>query len=156
MKGCCDMKITPHEISRINNDQKTNKVAKTTENKFEDILQQTINKSSSCEDQTMILPPVQNISNIKFDRISNIDRTQNIEKVEKYLDVLENYQKKLENQSVNLKEMYPLVTQMESEVENMLALLNSLPDEDGMKDILNRALVTSTVEVIKFNKGDYI
>ena len=150
------MKITPHEISRIANDQKTNKVAKTTGNKFEGILQQTINKSSSSEDQTMTLPPVQNISNIKFNRISDIDRTQNIERVEKFLDVLENYQKKLEDPSVNLKEMYPLVTHMESEAENMLALLNSLPDEDGMKDILNRALVTSTVEVIKFNKGDYI
>lgn len=150
------MEITPNEISRIANDQKTNKVAKTTGNKFEDILQQTINKSSSSEDQTMTLPPVQNISNIRFDLISNIDRTQNIERVEKFLDVLENYQKKLEDPSVNLKEMYPLVTQMQSETENMLPLLNSLPDEDGMKDILNRSLVTSTVEVIKFNKGDYI
>jgi len=150
------MKITPHEISRIANDQKTNKVAKTTGNKFENILQQTINKSSSSEDQTMTLPPVQNISNIKFNPISDIDRTQNIERVEKFLDVLENYQKKLEDPSVNLKEMYPFVTHMGSEAENMSALLNSLPDEDGIKDILNRALVTSTVEVIKFNKGDYI
>ena len=150
------MNITLHEISRIANEQKTNKGAKTTGNEFEDILQQTINKSSSSEDQTMILPPVQNISNIRFDLISNIDRAQNIERIEKFLDVLENYQKKLEDPSVNLKEMYPLVTRMESEAENMLPLLNSLPDEDGMKDILNRALVTSTVEVIKFNRGDYI
>ena len=150
------MKITPHEISRITNDQKTNKVAKTTGNKFEGILQQTINKSSSSEDQTMTLPPVQNISNIKIDLISNIDRTQNIERVENFLDVLENYQKKLEDPSVNLKEMYPLVTRMESEAEKMLPFLNSLPDEDGIKDILNRILVMSTVEAIKFNKGDYI
>ena len=150
------MKIIPHEISEIANDQKTNKVAKTTGNKFEDILQQTINKSLSSEDQTMTLPPIQNISNIRFDPISNIDRTQNIERVEKFLDVLENYQKKLEDPSVNLKEVYPLCTHMEREAENMLPLLNSLPDEDGMKDILNRALVTSTVEVIKFNRGDYI
>lgn len=150
------MKITPHEISKIANDQKTNKIAKTTENKFENILQQTINKSSSSENRSMTLPPVQNISNIRLDLISDIDRTQNIERVEKFLDILENYQKKLEDPSVNLKEMYPLVTEMQSETENMLPLLNSLPDEDGMKDILNRALVTSTVEAIKFNKGDYI
>ncbi len=150
------MKIIPHEISGIANDQKTNNVAKTTGNKFEDILQQTINNSSSSKDQTMTLPPIQNISNIRFDPISNIDKTQSIERVEKFLDVLENYQKKLEDPSVNLKEMYPLVTEMQSETENMLPLLNSLPDEDGMKDILNKALVTSTVEAIKFNKGDYI
>ncbi|HUV51150.1 MAG TPA: hypothetical protein VMW78_09055 [Anaerolineae bacterium] len=150
------MKIIPHEILEIANDQKTNKLTKTTGDKFEDILQQTINKSSSSEDQTMALPPLQNISNIRFDLISNIDRTENIKRVEKFLDVLENYQKKLKDPSVNLKDMHPLVTQMESEAENMLPLLNSLPDEDGIKDILNRALVTSTVEAIKFNKGDYI
>ena len=150
------MKIIPHEISKIANDQKTNKVAETTGDKFKDILQETINKSSSSENHTTTLPPVQNISNIRFDLISNIDRTQNIERVEKFLDVLEDYQKKLEDPSVNLKEMYPLVTRMESEVEKMLPFLNSLPDEDGIKDILNRVLVMSTVEAIKFNKGDYI
>ncbi|MBW2567979.1 MAG: hypothetical protein JRD93_00205 [Deltaproteobacteria bacterium] len=150
------MEITPHDISRIANDQKTNKIAKTTGNKFEDILQQTINKSSSSENQIMMLPPVQNISNIRFDIISNIDKAQNIERVEKFLDVLENYQKKLEDPSVKLKEMHPFVANMKNQADNMLPLLNSLPDEDGIKDILNRALVTSTVEAIKFNKGDYI
>jgi hypothetical protein len=104
----------------------------------------------------MTLPPVQNISSIRFDPIFDIDRMQNIERVEKFLDVLEDYQKNLENPAVNLKEMSPVVTCMKNETEKMLPLLNSLPDTDGMKDILNRALVTSTVEAIKFNRGDYL
>ena len=30
------------------------------------------------------------------------------------------------------------------------------PTGDGLKDILNDALVNSEVEVIKFNRGDYV
>ena len=150
------MKISLNEISRIANDQKTNKSTKTTGNKFGEILQQTVNKLSDFKDQKMTLPPVQNISSIRFDPIFGIDRMQNIERVEKFLDVLEDYQKNLENTAVNLKEMSPVVTCMKNETEKMLPLLNSLPDADGMKDILNRALVTSTVEAIKFNRGDYL
>jgi len=45
---------------------------------------------------------------------------------------------------------------MESEKETLTPVLNSLPPGDGLKDILNDALVNSEVEVIKFNRGDYV
>jgi len=150
------MKITLCEISKSAGDQKIKKNETTTGNKFDQILHQTINKSSSSEDHKMTLPPLQNIASTRFDLISNMDKAQNIKRVEKFLDVLENYQNKLEDSAVTLKDMSHLVTHMKSEIENMLPFLNSLPDEDGMKDILNTALVTSTVEVMKFNRGDYL
>jgi len=45
---------------------------------------------------------------------------------------------------------------METEKETLAPVLNSLPPEDGLKDILNQALITSSLEVIKFNRGDYV
>jgi len=45
---------------------------------------------------------------------------------------------------------------METEQEALAPVLNSLPPGDGLKDILNDALVTSSLEVIKFNRGDYV
>jgi hypothetical protein len=45
---------------------------------------------------------------------------------------------------------------MEMENQELIPMMESLPDGDGLKDILNRLLVSSTVEVIKFNRGDYI
>jgi hypothetical protein len=38
----------------------------------------------------------------------------------------------------------------------MLPLLDALPEGDGLRDLLNRMLVTATVETIKFNRGDYL
>jgi hypothetical protein len=35
-------------------------------------------------------------------------------------------------------------------------VLGSLPEGDGLKDILNQALVTAEVEIIRFRRGDYL
>lgn len=150
------MEITLHEILKIAGHQKASKDAKGTGNKFDEILQQTINRSSNSEAHAMALPPAQNISSIRFDLISNFDKAQNIKRVENFLDVLENYQEKLGDPTVTLKEIYPLVAHMESEIDYILPLLESLPKEDKMKNILNSTLITSTVEAIKFNRGDYL
>jgi hypothetical protein len=34
--------------------------------------------------------------------------------------------------------------------------MESLPEGDGARDLLNRILVTASVEAIKFNRGDYL
>jgi len=104
----------------------------------------------------MTLPPVQNIPTIPFDQISSIDATQGIERAEQFLNLLEEYQRKLGDTGSTLKDFYPLVSSMQSEAARITPLLDSLPDGDALKEILNRAVVTATVEAIKFNRGDYL
>lgn len=104
----------------------------------------------------MTLPPVQNIPTVQFDQISDMETTQGIKRAEQFLDLLEAYQGKLGDTGSTLKEFSPLVASMESEAAKMKPLLDSLPDGDGLKDVLNRAVVTATVEAIKFNRGDYL
>jgi len=45
---------------------------------------------------------------------------------------------------------------MEKEKDVLAPLMDSLPQGDELKDILNNALVSATVETIKFNRGDYV
>jgi len=104
----------------------------------------------------MTLPPVQNIPTIQFDQVANIDAVQGVERVEQFLNLLEAYQGKLGDTNSTLKEFSPLVSGMESEAAKIMPLLDSLPDGDRLKDLLNRAVVTATVEAIKFNRGDYL
>lgn len=150
------MKIIPFEILKNTEHQKTGRDKQTTEDIFHDILQETINKSSNPEERTMMSPPVHNISNIQFNSIPTINKAQNIEQVERFLNVLDNYNNKLGDPDSTLKDIYPLVTTMESETDKILPFLDSLSDEDELKDVLNRAVITATVEVIKFNRGDYL
>ena len=44
---------------------------------------------------------------------------------------------------------------MEMEKEGLTSALNSLPDGDGLKDVLNEVMITSSLEAAKFNRGDY-
>jgi len=104
----------------------------------------------------MTLPPVQHIPTMQFDPILNIDKAQSVERVEQFLNILEDYQKKLGDTNSTLKGFYSLVSKMESEAAKLKPLLDSLPDGDRLKDLLNRAVVTATVEAIKFNRGDYL
>jgi len=150
------MKILPHNILPGTEQQKTGAGRRATGNEFHDILQEKISTSSKPEGRTMTLPPVQHIPTMQFDPILNIDKAQSVERVEQFLNILEDYQKKLGDTNSTLKGFYSLVSKMESEAAKLKPLLDSLPDGDRLKDLLNRAVVTATVEAIKFNRGDYL
>ena len=45
---------------------------------------------------------------------------------------------------------------MTRELENLAPELDSLTDDGELKDILNQTLVTASLEISKFYRGDYI
>ncbi len=150
------MKITLYEILNTVDSKKTSKSVNTTGQNFDDILQNQINSNSAPVSQTSSLPPMQSTSKNDFSLINNFDKNRNVEYVEQFLDTLETYQKQLSNPSVSLQDLNTLVSQMEENITNVTPILDSLPDGNALKDLINRAVVTSTVEIIKFNRGDYL
>ncbi len=81
---------------------------------------------------------------------------QTVQNIDGFLNIMEAYERKMTDPQASLKDAYPLVQQMEKKTAELIPTLESLPDGDKLKDILNQALVASTVEVIKFNRGDYV
>ncbi len=102
------------------------------------------------------MSPISSISPIQLDMLSPAQNGSIADRVENLLNMLDEYQQKLKDPHFSLKEIDPLVKQMEKEEENLAPILDSLVEDDGLKDILNQALVTSSLETIKFNRGDYI
>ena len=78
-----------------------------------------------------------------------------VERIYKLLEVLDNYRGKLGDPRMSLKEVDPVVKQLETENESLKPLLESLADGDTLKEILNDALVTASLEVIQYKRGDY-
>ena len=150
------MKITPYEILTNVNNKKTSTSVNDTGQKFDDILRNQINSQSSPVSQTVSPPPMQSISKTDFSLINDFDKQQNIKHAEQFLDILATYQEQLSNPSVNLRDLNALVSTLEEGITNVLPILDSLPEGNALKDVINRAVVTSTVEVIKFNRGDYL
>jgi hypothetical protein len=136
--------------------QHTPKNEKTPNGDFNTILKESVEnatKSPSKIQSSSLMDPV---SAIRFTPLSPQDKNLTVERVHNLLNLLDNYRKQLSNPHVTLRTLEPLLNTIAKEKDHLSGLMDSIPNEDGLKPILNQTLITATVEVIKFNKGDYI
>ena len=96
-----------------------------------------------------------NIDSIRFDTTAGFDKKQILVRMDGFLALLEAYEKQMGDPLVSLKETAAIVSRMEQQSQELYRVWEALPEGEE-KDLLNRMLVTSTVETIKFNRGDYL
>ena len=77
-------------------------------------------------------------------------------RIEGMIDLLDRYRQKLADPRITLKQIDPVIKEMTLEMENLAPLLDSLPADEGLKNVLNQTLVTVSLEISKFYRGDYI
>lgn len=136
--------------------EKTPKNEQATDADFKNILKESVENSTKNPPEiqpTTLLDPV---SAIRFNPLSTQDKNITVERVENLLNLLENYRQQLENPNVTLRTLEPVMNTIAKEKDQLSAVLGSMPNEDRLKDILNQTLITASLEVIKFNRGDYI
>ena len=151
------MKIHPNdEILKNGYPEKAKRNEKTVDKEFGAIFKQVIEKSSKLNTGPQKPAIINNISEIQFNTLSLVEKIPIMEHIERFLDILDEYHQKLGNPQVTLRDIYPLINEMELEKEGLIPVLNSLPDGDELKDILNQTLITVSLETIKFNRGDYV
>ena len=149
------MKITSNEISALQQGS-AGKLQKISGEGFQDILNEKMGQAQAKAGQPAALPPMSNIDGIRFDPAGEPDTKQTLTRMDCFLTLLETYSAQMEDPRISLKQTATLVSQMEEQIPELLPLLDTLPEESGVRDLLNRLLVTSTVETIKFNRGDYL
>ena len=151
------MKIQNNEnIQKSLYPEQINKNEKAQGTDFGSVLKNEVEKSSELNSGPQKMSSISSISPIQLNMMSPVQKGSIVDRVENLLNVLGEYQQKLKDPHFSLKEIDSLVKQMENEKENLAPVLDSLLEDDGLKDILNQALVTSSLETIKFNRGDYI
>jgi hypothetical protein len=152
-----EMKIENNEnIQKSLYPDKINKNEKAQGIDFGAVLKNEVEKSSELKSGPQKMSSISSISPIQLNMMSPVQKDSIVDRVENLLNMLDEYQQKLKDPHFSLKEIDPLVKQMEKEKENLEPVLDSLVEDDGLKAILNQALVTSSLETIKFNRGDYI
>ena len=144
-----------YEILKAGYPKKSDKNQAPSNKEFGAILDETIAETSQTDTGTRKTAMVEGMSGIQFSSPPSFDEDPIIDRTEKLLDSLDNYREMLQNPEVSLEDIKPLVSEMEIEKEGLTSALNSLPDGDGLKDILNEAMITSSLEAAKFNRGDY-
>jgi hypothetical protein len=76
-------------------------------------------------------------------------------RVDRFLDTLEEYRRKLGDPRVGPDILDGSVRKMQRGVEALNPVLIRLPENDGLREILRQTLVTASVEIAKFRRGDY-
>ena len=126
------------------------------EKAFGAILEESVNNVNTEDTQihpTTFISPlngIQTISSSKFDPRSAIDRIENL------IGLLDQYRHQLADPSTSLKTMDPIIRKIDQERDKLAPALESLGEDEDLKHILNQTLVTASLEVSKFYRGDYI
>ncbi len=74
----------------------------------------------------------------------------------RFLDTLELYQKQLEDPFVKLREIGPTVERVDAERDELMNMARILPDKDELRDIYSEVVIRAALEVERFQRGDYV
>jgi hypothetical protein len=156
------MKIKTDELTRVISEQ-VQKGAKQKDAKFDEILQRTIESAGGLRNvspgvagnQVAATQAATGIQNIQMGGVSEEEQGPILERIEQLLDTLEDYQRNLGAPNTATGSLLPLIDRLEEHNKTLATILVTLPEGDALKDILNRVLITSVVEVEKFRRGDY-
>ena len=150
------MKISGNnEIIQSSYPNKPQRSEQTSSADFKDILKASVEKSVRHGTQITPPPSINPIAAVRFNPETLQDKASAIKRVDDLINLLDDYRKQLADPAITLRSIEPVMKKI-TEKDQLSSLLDSLPNEDGLKDIVNRALITASLEVIKFNRGDYI
>jgi len=130
------------------------KNAEPTGERFGDVLEQTISRSVATSQSGPIrnLPPAGGIAGF----IPSADKKNLIGRADQLLGLLESLQKNLSGPRMQMKEAYASMRAIEDRADELTAFAENLPEDDDLRDFLNRLVITASVEAIKFRRGDYL
>jgi hypothetical protein len=144
------------EISKSIYCDKTDKNKASGKADFANILKERVEKPFPQIDCIQSATLVSSLHPVQMSAIYPQDKSQTVDRLGALLDLLDAYRQKLAHPQTSLKDIHPLISAIGKETEKMEAALETLAEEDELKHIVNQTLVTASLEVIKFNRGDYI
>ena len=97
----------------------------------------------------------QQLSEIQPNSFSSAGKMPIINHVENCLNTLDEYCRSLGNLTITKNDICPIINKMSQERDILTRTLNSLNNEDELKNILKQTLTISSVEITRFNRGDY-
>ncbi len=129
---------------------------KTSDAEFKNILKASVERSQQPPAKVPTPHQTHPIAAVRFPPPEPMARQTTIERIDNLLNLLDQYKDQLANQNVTLRRIEPLLNTIAKEKEQLSGVLEQLPNDDSLKDIVQRTLITASLEVMKFNRGDYI
>lgn len=151
------MKVHPYsEILKTTSEQEPTASTRPRSGEFEAILNRKIDNAASSQNPVDPISTKNPAVGVEFRPEATLDTQLLVGLVGNFLDKLQTYQQQLGDAGVSLKKIEPAVRQLAQDGRHLAVHLDKLPPDDGLRNILSQALIASSLEVIKFNRGDYI
>lgn len=121
---------------------------------FNDILKQTLGEvaSAMADSGAVALPSAA----LAIQPVEPARAAAAADRVEHCLDMLDRYRQRLADPRADLKTLDGALRSVEKGMDALKPALSALPENDGLRDIINRTLVAASVEIVKFRRGDYL
>ena len=148
------MKINPENNINEILPKDIHKTEKSSYSTFADILKNKIENLNVAKSGIEESLHVNKTANLLL--IPPVEEKEAISRLEKFLDIIEEYSDKLNNPNLTPKDISPLISKIESEQRDLSVIAESFAGNNELKGLLDAALIRSTTEVIKFNRGDYL
>lgn len=123
---------------------------------FKNILKESVEKAARPATQIQAPSLLDPVAAVRFNPESMLDKASAVKRVDHLINLLDDYRKQLADPAITLRNIEPLIKSINKEKDQLSALLDLLPNEDGLKDIVNHTLITASLEIVKYNRGDYI
>ena len=145
------------EILKNVHKEAAKKNEKSADKQFAEILKETLKPPCESKSVSQNHPVLKSAPLAEVQAVKSLaeDKSKVVERVHQFLDLLNDYCRKLGNQQMSLKEVDPVINRLETENENLKPVLESLSDGDELKEILNNTLITASLEIIKYRNGEY-
>ena len=123
---------------------------------FGAILRETAEKTTPAASAPLQSTFINPLPGLQPTSSSPTDHQFTANSIEDMINLLDGYREKLADPRTTLKQIDPVIRKMTQEMENLAPVLDSLPAGEGLRKILNQTLVTASLEISKFYRGDYI
>ena len=151
------MKIDSHDqIEKSLVPDKATKTQPDGKNGFEKILKETVPGMPQQDAKSYHATFTNPLASIRLTTQSLPEPQATIDRIENMIDLLDRYRHKLADPRINLKQLDPIIGEIVRENDSLAELAHSLPDNDDLKNILDRTMVTALLEVTRFYRGDYL
>ena len=151
------MKIINNEqVLKVHYAEPNNKTKSPVVKEFSKILKESVENTKKTDAKLQSPTPINPFSGVKPLTSPPLDKQFTIERIEDLIDLLEQYRHKLADPQIALGKIAPLIKEMDRAKESLNPYLDSLQDGEELKAILNQTLVTTSLEIAKYRRGDYV
>ena len=123
---------------------------------FSSILKERVEKTNSEVKGTRQTTFINPLNGVQMSASSTFDKQFVLERIENLIGLLDQYRQKLADPGVTLKNIDPIIKEINLETDKLSPAIDSLPQDGELKELMNQTLVTASLEVTKFYRGDYI